>query len=143
MPFSCESGVDRKRSFESLALDELHHQGALLHSVDVRDVGMIERRQHLGFALEACQTVRVLGERFGQDLDGYFSVELGVLGPIHLAHTARADGREDLVGAELRSNSHAHGSLVEISLKQSLLWMKSYEWRELRRQTPRKPYKAW
>ncbi|HYN06077.1 MAG TPA: hypothetical protein VES67_01680, partial [Vicinamibacterales bacterium] len=30
-----------------LALDQFHHQGAILNAVDRRDVGMIERREHL------------------------------------------------------------------------------------------------
>ena len=49
-----ESRIDWKRAFESIALDELHHQRAILNAVNVSDVGMIERRQHFGLALEAC-----------------------------------------------------------------------------------------
>ena len=60
------------------------------------DVGMIQRGQHLGFALEAGQAVRMLRERGGQNFDGDIAVELGVTRPIDFAHAA---------GAELGSNA--------------------------------------
>ena len=50
---------DRQRALEQFALDQLHHQGALFDPVNLRDVGMVQRSQHLGFALEAGETLGV------------------------------------------------------------------------------------
>ncbi len=54
-------------------LDQLHDQGraaaARLQAVDLGDVGVVEARQELGFALEAGEPFGVLGEPFGQDLE--------------------------------------------------------------------------
>ena len=51
---------------ERFALDELENQELtpriLLQPVNRPDAGVVERRQHLGFALEAGQAVRVRGE---------------------------------------------------------------------------------
>ncbi len=49
---------------------------------------MIQRRQGFGFALEASESIGVLGKPLGQDFDGDIAIELGVAGAIHLAHSA-------------------------------------------------------
>ena len=54
----------------------------------MRDVGMVERRQRFGFALEARQTFGILREGLRQDLDGHLAIETGIAGAIHLAHAA-------------------------------------------------------
>ena len=66
---------------------------------------MVERAASaFGFALKADETFGVAGERIGQDFDGYFAIELGVLGAAHLTHAAFADGAGDFVGAEAGSD---------------------------------------
>jgi hypothetical protein len=59
---------------ERRALDELHHQRDLilraLQTIDVGDVGMIQRGQHPGFTLESRDAVRILRDSIGQHLDG-------------------------------------------------------------------------
>jgi hypothetical protein len=57
--------LQRQRAVERLTLDQLHDQRTLFHSVDGRNIGMIERRQYLGFALEARHAVGVLCEGLG------------------------------------------------------------------------------
>ena len=54
------------------ALDELHDQemrgrcaADLFHAVERGDVRMIERRKHLGFALEARYAIGISGKGFG------------------------------------------------------------------------------
>ena len=47
---------------------------------------MVERRQHLRFALEPGQALRVVGEEVRENLDGDVAVQLGVACPIDLAH---------------------------------------------------------
>jgi hypothetical protein len=88
-------------------LDELHDQGvggpAVLQAVDVRNVRVIERGEHVCLALEARQPLGILGEDVRQDFQRDVAVELGVAGAIDLAHAARADGGDDFIGAEARA----------------------------------------
>ena len=102
---SASASVERHRPVgdalrEVLALDQLHHDRAdavaVLQAVDRRDVGMVQRRQHLGFALEARQALGIGGERRRQDLDRHLALEPRVGGAIDLAHTAGAERRDDL-----------------------------------------------
>ena len=58
---------------------------------------MIDRRQELGFALEAGQDLRVVRQAGEQDLDCDVAAELGVAGPIYAAPTAFAEQFADLV----------------------------------------------
>ena len=62
---------------------------------------MRERRDGAGLALEPRQASRVAGERRGQDLDRDLAPEPRVPGAVDLAHPARAERGEDLVGAEV------------------------------------------
>ena len=79
------------------AFEQLHHQRAVLEAVDLRDVGMVERRQDFRFALEPGEAVRVAGERLRQDLDRHRASEPRIRRAIDLAHAARAEGARDLV----------------------------------------------
>ena len=63
---------------------------------------MIQGRDGAGFALEA------LGEILLGDFDSDDPVEARVTGPIHFAHTARTDGREEFIGAESCTSSERH-----------------------------------
>ena len=98
MGIASSSGSGPRRSD---ALDQFHHQRALLDAVHGRDVGMIQRGQHLRFALEARHVLLVIREGRGQHLDGDVAIELGVVRAVHLAHAAGAEGCHDLVGPEL------------------------------------------
>ena len=101
--------LKRKRPLERSALDELHHQRSVFDAVNLSDVGMIERGQHFGFALEAGQSFGVFSEGVGLDFDRYFAIKLGVAGAIHLTHAARAERREDFVGAKMSPSGKGHG----------------------------------
>ncbi len=61
---------------------------------------MIERGQHLRFALEARHAFGVLREGRRQNFDGDVAIQFGIACTIDLAHPARADGCEDFVGSE-------------------------------------------
>jgi hypothetical protein len=54
---------------ERLAFNKLHHDRAhpagLDDAIDVRNVGMIQQRQHLSFALKTRQPFRIAGKGFG------------------------------------------------------------------------------
>ena len=124
MPFSCaassasaicfaivsasSTGTAPSRLMRSASVSpghQLHHQIAravgLLQSIDRGDVRMIQRSQHLRFALKTGEPFGIVRERFRQNLDGHVAPELGVVRLIHFAHAARTDLREDFVGAEL------------------------------------------
>ena len=70
---------------------------------------MIERREDLRFALEAREAVGIEGEELGQNLERDVAIELRVARAIDLAHSARADGREDFVRAEAGAVREGHG----------------------------------
>ena len=131
MPFSCAASsasaiclaiadrlVDGNRSAlqalgEILALDELEHQVRLpvrfLEAVDGGDVGVVERGEDLRLALETSEPLGIARHIGGQHLDRHLAVELGVGRPVDLAHSARAEGRDDLVRAEPHATRQAHG----------------------------------
>jgi hypothetical protein len=78
--------ITQRRAFE-----QFHHQRAVLEAVHLRDVGMVERRQDLCFALEAGAAVSVAGKRLREDLDRHGAAETRIGRAIDLAH---APGRE-------------------------------------------------
>ena len=105
--------VERNRALRDAvrqrrAVDQFEHQRALrqpcfLEPVDLRDVRMIERREHLRLALESRDAIGIGGEEFGQNLDRDVAVQPRIARPIHLAHAACAEGGNDLVRAESRA----------------------------------------
>ena len=84
----------RDQHGEVVAFDELHDQRAnaarVLEAVDVRDVGMVQRREDLRFAFETGEPIGVVGEGGGQDLDRDVAIELRIARAIDLAHAAGA-----------------------------------------------------
>ena len=109
--------VDRDRPARNalrqvLALDEFHHQRTdtvgFFETVDVRDVGMIQRGEGLRFAGEPCEPFGVAREDIGQHLDGDVAIELRVSRAIDLTHAAGAEGHEDLIRAEAGAGSKCH-----------------------------------
>ena len=97
-------GTALQAALQGLAFDQLQHQEVdgvgLLEAVDRADVGVVERRQQLGFALEPGEPVGVGGEVVGEDLDGDVALQLGVTGAVDLPHTPRAERFQDLVMTE-------------------------------------------
>src|SRR5580704_14190194 len=69
---------------------------------------MIERGQHLGFALESCESLRIASGKVRQNLDGDVAIQPLIVRPIDLAHPAGAERCDDLVGSELRSGRERH-----------------------------------
>ena len=84
------AGRDQVR--EGLAVDELHGEevGAVrfLDRVEDDDIGVVERRDGAGLALEAGEAFGVAGEVGRQDLQGNSAAELGVFGGVDGSHTA-------------------------------------------------------
>ena len=63
----------------------------MFERIDGCNVRVIQRCQHLGFALEAGQALGIRGHGFGQHLDRDLSAQRCVLGEIDLAHAAFAE----------------------------------------------------
>ena len=95
-----------------LALDELHHERADTADSSrpwmCRDVGVVERRQGLGFAGESRDALCIGGEHLRQDLDCDAAIELRVSRAVHLAHAARSEGSDDFVRAESSARCETH-----------------------------------
>ena len=68
--------------------------------VDGDDVRMVERGRGPRFELEAAQTIGVIGEGRGEDLDGHHASELGVVRTVHFAHAAGVNDRDDFVAPQ-------------------------------------------
>ncbi|OFW47357.1 MAG: hypothetical protein A3J29_23325 [Acidobacteria bacterium RIFCSPLOWO2_12_FULL_67_14b] len=96
-PIRCDRSMQRK------ALDVLHHEIVGADVVQRADMGMVQRGDGAGLALEAGDVARL------RALDGDRPVQAGVAGGPDFAHPALADERDDLVGAE----PHAGGQLHE------------------------------
>ena len=94
------SGAAIQARAQRLAFEQLHdgERDAVLLSelVDGEDVGMREGRDRLGFALEARPRRSVRGEPGWQNLDRDLPPEPGVGRPVHLAHPAGTERRDDL-----------------------------------------------
>src|SRR5262245_60868886 len=76
---------------------------------------MIERGQHLRLAPEPGKAIDVCGNRVRQDFDGDITGQRAIRRPIHFAHSAGAEQRDDLVRADPRSRSEAQGSAADYS----------------------------
>ena len=69
---------------------------------------MVERGEHLRFAMKACEAIRIGGERRRQDLQRDVAIELCIARAIHLAHAAGADGGDDFIRPETSGGTDGH-----------------------------------
>ena len=70
------------------ALDQFHDQGScagVFEAMDLRDVRMIERGEHLRFTTEAREAIGIVGNGRQQDLDRDLAIQLRVAGSVDLA----------------------------------------------------------
>ena len=99
---------------ERLAFEQLHDEvfglAVVADVVEGADVRVGELRDRLRLPLEALADLGGFERCCGQDLDRDRAVEARVAGAIDLPHSARADRREDLVGAEARAGCEGHGT---------------------------------
>jgi hypothetical protein len=78
------------------------------HLEDGQDVGVVQGPRGAGLEFEAGQAVAVLGQLPGEDLDGHVPVDPQIVGTPDLAHPSRAEGRDDLVGADAGARLECH-----------------------------------
>src|SRR5438552_3841031 len=99
-------------SIQALTVDEFEHEELLavsfVQTVNGADVRMVQGSEDLGFAAESCETLGVVCERLGENLQRDVAPELRVMRAIHLAHAARAKERDDFVSAESGPDSDRH-----------------------------------
>jgi hypothetical protein len=75
------------------------------------DIWVRQRRYRFALALEAFQSLRIVGQVLGQDLDGNVTAEPVVARPINLSHAARSKRSNDLVGAQTVTCGEGHRGL--------------------------------
>lgn len=93
---------------QRLAFDQLNHNASrlagLFDAVDLRNVGVIQRREHMRLTPKPCQAFGIVGECGGQQLDVDTATQLRVCGLIHLSHAAGSEVPHDLVMCEFGSD---------------------------------------
>ena len=104
------------RGTEGAPLDEFHGQEAdavvFVQPVNRGDVGMVERREHLGLALETGQPFGILLEGDWKDLDRHLAVEGGVERLPYHAHATLTDFLDHAVVEQLLSGLDGHCSVL-------------------------------
>jgi hypothetical protein len=94
---------------EPRAVDELHHEAlyatGFLDAIDCRDVGMVERRQHLGFALKRARRSASAENDEGRTLIATWRFSFV------------STGRADFIGAEPSTGGEGHevGRIIALS----------------------------
>src|SRR6266540_5859223 len=108
---------------QRLALEKFHDQKLdFTLSTDVverADVRMGELRDCFRFPLETLTNLLGRGEPLRQDFDRYGPPEPRVPSPVHLAHPARAERREDLVRAQPGAGGQDHLFASEVQFDTS------------------------
>ncbi len=111
-----------RRSVDDLrqrrALDQLHHQRVnhrsatcrrrVFEAVDLRDVGVVERREHVRLAPEPREPIGRVGNERRQHLQRDIAAELGVAGAVDLAHAPGPQVAEDFVWTQPSTNRQCH-----------------------------------
>ena len=103
------------------ALDELHCQGknrlGLLDTIDLSDIGMVERGQDSCLALETGTALGVGREALGQYLQSdVVSIQPHVASSEHFAHRPGAVERDHLIRPEPGAGLQRHGNRVRSDL---------------------------
>jgi hypothetical protein len=95
---------------QRLPLDVLHHEkrGRFGDIVERADVRMRELRDRAGLAVKALAKLWIGRQTLGEDLDRDGAIQTRVARFVNFTHPARADGRDDFVGAKARARGDRH-----------------------------------
>ena len=97
-------------------LDEFHYEGCgaagAFDAVNERDVGVIQRGQRPGFAVETREPIGISRHSFRKYLDRHLPCEVDVGGGVNLAHASGTDRRRDLIGPKAGAWSKRHAGIV-------------------------------
>ena len=106
---------DLAADHERLAVEQLrYHVRGAIKRADVEhreDVRVVQRGRCTRFLLEPTQAVAICRNVRWQHLDGYVAVQAAIPRPIHLAHAAAANERDDFVSAEASAGSESQPGL--------------------------------
>ncbi len=98
---------------ERRLFDKFHHTRddfvRLLEPVDVRDVWMVQRREHLRFTTKSREAIGIVGDGGQQHLDRDVAIQLRVVGAIDLAHAADTKQADDFIWTESRAGNERQG----------------------------------
>jgi hypothetical protein len=72
-------------------------------------VRMVQRCYGARFLLEAAETVLIVREGRGEDLDGHVAAEARIARAVHFAHSSRSNERENFVRPKLTAGSEWQG----------------------------------
>src|SRR5262245_28195395 len=104
-----------------LAVDELEGEELrairFVETMNRGDIGMIQGGEDLRFALESCEPVGIKRECVGENLERDVAIQFGIARAIHLAHSARTDGSENLVGTKASAGCQRHASRLILAMK--------------------------
>ena len=119
-------GVASDGLLQAFALEPFHHDEGVavivFDPVNRANVGMIKQRGSTGLASESLQRLRVAGEIFGDELQGYVPPEFQVLGLINHTHTSSPELAEYAVVGYLLADHMSAGrcaALVAVMLGRS------------------------
>ena len=79
--------------------------------VHMDDIGMVELCYSLNFAFEASAAVGILTQVGGEEFEGDFAIESGVLGEIDFPHATGTDFLDDPIVGYDRAICYRHESL--------------------------------
>jgi len=80
--------------------DEVRPPIQIAYIVHGEDVGMIERGEHVGLALQAGEAIGIRHEEWRQDFDRHIASQLGVPSAVHITHPTGAHQFHDVVRAD-------------------------------------------
>jgi GMP synthase PP-ATPase subunit len=100
--------IAERAAVDEFVGDEVHAR-RVANVMDRDDVRMVQRRRRPGFTDEPGLAVLVVGDVGRQDFQRDAAAEADVLSEIHLAHTALAEGTENLVVSEPCALVQTHG----------------------------------
>ncbi len=109
-------GPSRIRSDERRTFDQFHHQrgggAGPFEAVDGRDVGMVQRGERPGFALETREPFSIGSHRIKKDFDRDRAREIDVGRGVDLAHASDPNQRRDFVGTESATGRQRHEAIL-------------------------------
>ena len=118
------SSLGRDDVRDRLTVDELHRERAytarVLEAVDLRNVRMIEGREHLRLAFETGEAIGVGCEKGRKDFYRDVPQQLRVAGFVDLAHATRPDGGQDFIDAQTGAWSEGHEMRLSLSQPEPL-----------------------
>src|ERR1019366_2988406 len=94
----------REPVMERLAFKQLHHEVVGANVVQRANVRMVQGRCRVHLSGEA------IAETLGGNLDCHVAPHPRIVGAVHFAHAARADGRDDFIRTKASSGREGHVS---------------------------------